>query len=276
MNLHERLTHQLQELYVDPQVNNDVLLQESSNRGNIIPLRTQAVSCEDVVPEFAITLAQAKERIELLQTFISDMMVPGIDYGYVQECQKPSLFKPGAEKLCDIFGFTKQIQIVDRMIDWEKGVFSYEVKAILTSKRTGMVEAEGIGSCNSKEMKYRLQDGFSVSNIILKMAKKRALIDAVLSATRSSGLFTQDIEDIDCFISAPMQNRSKPEPEYYQPVKPVTEKQLNKIYALVREIGIPDFAVKQLLADRYQVKISTELSLKQASDFISHLIQLKC
>ena len=27
------------------------------------------------------------------------------------------------------------------------------------------------------------------------MAKKRALIDAVLSATRSSGLFTQDIED---------------------------------------------------------------------------------
>ena len=29
------------------------------------------------------------------------------------------------------------------------------------------------------------------------MAKKRALVDAVISATRSSGMFTQDIEDTD-------------------------------------------------------------------------------
>src|SRR5690606_28333663 len=37
---------------------------------------------------------------------------------------------------------------------------------------------------------------WSLCNTVLKMAKKRALIDATLSATRSSGIFTQDVEDL--------------------------------------------------------------------------------
>jgi ribosomal protein S27AE len=35
----------------------------------------------------------------------------------------------------------------------------------------------------------------SCKNTVLKMAKKRALVDAVISATRSSGIFTQDVDD---------------------------------------------------------------------------------
>jgi hypothetical protein len=35
-----------------------------------------------------------------------------------------------------------------------------------------------------------------VSNTVLKMAKKRGLIDAVLTVTAASDLFTQDIEDL--------------------------------------------------------------------------------
>lgn len=73
--------------------------------------------------------------------------------------------------------------------------FSYEVRVTLSNKVTAAVEAEGIGSCNSKETAFRYQDPFTIVNTLLKMAKKRALIDAVLSATRASGLFTQDIED---------------------------------------------------------------------------------
>src|SRR5207302_11216998 len=38
-------------------------------------------------------------------------------------------------------------------------------------------------------------DMADVKNTILKMAKKRAKIDATLAATRSSGRFTQDVED---------------------------------------------------------------------------------
>ena len=36
----------------------------------------------------------------------------------------------------------------------------------------------------------------TIKNTILKMAKKRAKIDAVIAVTRSSGIFTQDMEDI--------------------------------------------------------------------------------
>lgn len=36
---------------------------------------------------------------------------------------------------------------------------------------------------------------YDLVNTLIKMAKKRAFIDAVLSATRTSGIFTQDIED---------------------------------------------------------------------------------
>src|SRR5579863_4222291 len=43
--------------------------------------------------------------------------------------------------------------------------------------------------------KVQNEDIPTLKNTILKMAKKRAKVDAVLSATRSSGLFTQDIED---------------------------------------------------------------------------------
>ncbi len=79
------------------------------------------------------------------------------------------------------------------MEDWQRGFFSYEVKGTLINKRTVLVEAEGVGCCNSRERKYKNQDAFNISNTILKMAKKRAIVDVVLSATRSSGIFSQDI-----------------------------------------------------------------------------------
>ncbi|MEC2076308.1 hypothetical protein [Metabacillus fastidiosus] len=67
----------------------------------------------------------------------------------------------------------------------------------LTSKESGVIEVEGLESCNSKEASFQHQDSYTIVNTVLKMAKKRALIDAVLSATRASGLFTQDIEDFE-------------------------------------------------------------------------------
>lgn len=44
--------------------------------------------------------------------------------------------------------------------------------------------------------KVENDDIFSLVNTILKMAKKRALVDAALSVGRLSGLFTQDLEDM--------------------------------------------------------------------------------
>jgi hypothetical protein len=226
----------------------------------------------DVVPGFAISLADAKDRILLLQEFVKDMMVQGIDYGVVPGCPKPCLLKPGAEKLCDIFGFSKRIEVLNRQEDWNKGLFAYEVKTTLINKRTSLVEAEGVGNCNSQEKKYKTQDAFSIANTVLKMAKKRALVDAVLSATRSSGLFTQDLEDMG---DMPVIMSSTPEPENRLRPRPITDKQQKKIYYLINELKMPLETIKTLLMDRYGVETWTQLTVKEGSDFIEYLMQFK-
>lgn len=152
----------------------------------------------DVFPDFAISLDEAGRRVRMLLEFVRDHMTEGEDYGTIPGTSgKPTLFKPGAEKLNAIFGLAPIVEITNRVEDWDKGFVAYEVKVTLLNKRTSNVEAEGVGNCNSRERKYKNQDAANVANTILKMAKKRALIDATLSATRASGLFTQDLEDLD-------------------------------------------------------------------------------
>ena len=71
----------------------------------------------------------------------------------------------------------------------------YEV-ATTVYDSDGNILAVGIGSCNTLETKY-IKQGFAMSlNTVLKMARKRSYVDAVLSATGSSRVFTQDIEEL--------------------------------------------------------------------------------
>ncbi|MDD5703327.1 MAG: hypothetical protein PHU23_14925, partial [Dehalococcoidales bacterium] len=116
---------------------------------------------------------------------------------------------------------------------WQRPFFHYLIKCRLVHVITGALVSEGIGECNSLEGKYRYRwvserdlpagvdkaslvsqerrnkngghwtvyrlendDIYSLVNTILKMAKKRALVDAALSAGRLSDVFTQDIEDM--------------------------------------------------------------------------------
>ena len=152
----------------------------------------------DVFPDFAVSLEEAGRRIAMLKQFVREHMVEGEDYGVIPGASpKPTLFKPGAEKLNAIFGLAPVVEITNRVEDWDAGFAAYEIKVILINKRSGGVEAEGIGNCNSRERRYKNQDAANIANTLLKMAKKRALIDATLSATRASGMFTQDLEDMD-------------------------------------------------------------------------------
>src|SRR5699024_7701752 len=151
-------------------------------------------------------------------------MVDGLDYGRIQGFSKPALFKSGAEKLCQAFEYTQCMEILNREENLKKGIFSYEVKVTLIHQHSGRIEAEGIGSCNSREKAYAVQDGLG-SNTCLKVAKKRALTDAVLTATRSSFLFTQDIEDVSLKSSR------------FQKQKPASRKQLHLIFGLVHDLN---------------------------------------
>ena len=249
---------------------------------NLILLKPNEVSNEfSYVPDFQITLNQARERIELLQNFVKEMMIPKVDYGFIPNCDKPALFKAGAEKLCDIFGFSKQLEILNRVEYWKEGLFHYEVKAILINKRSGIIEAEGIGSCNTKERKYIKQDSYSLINTILKMAKKRAFVDAVLSATRSSGIFTQDVEELeDNELSRQMEkgnknskNNGTTNKKHIEEIKetPITKEQQTQIVLIINKNKIPIEYAKEIMEDKYKVSESKLLTANQASEFIDIL-----
>ncbi len=123
----------------------DSVAENTNEDNNLILLKPNEGNNElSYVPDIQITLNEARERIDMLQNFVKEMMIPKVDYGFIPNCDKPSLFKSGAEKLCDIFGFSKQLEILNRVEDWKEGLFHYEVKGILINKRSGIIEAEGI------------------------------------------------------------------------------------------------------------------------------------
>ncbi len=177
----------------------------------------------DAAPFMAISIEESRQRIQELQRFVREQMIPDTDYGVIPGTKKPSLYKPGAEKLNAIFGLSPHVAILDKTVDVPGGYVAYEVKVTLVHKATGRIEAEGVGSCNSQERKYKNQAAADMANTVLKMAKKRALVDATLSATRCSGGFTQDVEDMprDAIQrpQQPAQQRSAP-PAQQQAARP--------------------------------------------------------
>ncbi|GGM28248.1 hypothetical protein GCM10011351_12700 [Paraliobacillus quinghaiensis] len=230
---------------------------------NIVPFSMSDHSNVSSLPNLVVKSSESKRRIEELQKFVDEVMIKGVDYGSVNGFSKPTLLKPGAEKLCDVFGFSKSIEIVNRIEKWDVGIFAYEVKMTLTRKDNGVMEAEGLGSCNSKESSFQNQDAYTIVNTVLKMAKKRSLIDAVLSATRSSGIFTQDIEDF------PRKQNSKRSEDQ------VTKAQLYKIFNIIGEMNMPTEVAKEMMKMTFGVERSKHLSKRQASDFIQDLLLLK-
>lgn len=265
----QALREKLEEKVQNIETVNTSVSEESTN---IVPFnRDDNKQYISVVPDFAITLNEARQRIEMLQNFVKEMMLEGIDFGLIGGCKKPSLYKSGAEKLCDIFGLSKHIEIINRLEDWDNKIFHYEVKAILINKRTGYVEAEGIGCCNNREKKYASQDAYNVINTILKMAKKRALIDAVLSATRSSGIFTQDVEDFTANTGLDNTNHRPTEERDLSKSTPASREQLTEIVNLILHKKIPIEKAKNLINERYRVNESKQLTSAQAIDFISYL-----
>ena len=239
------------------------LKQDTTN--NVVHLQKESStnqSSTSALPDLIITSTEAKERIDKLQEFVKTSMVRGVDYGSIDGFSKPTLLKPGAEKLCDAFGFSKTVDIINRIEQWDVGIFSYEVRVTLSNKVTAVVEAEGIGSCNSKEISFRYQDPFTIVNTLLKMAKKRALIDAVLSATRASGLFTQDIEDF-------------PKPDRKRGDAPATKHQLTTLFRIVEQMDMSNGVAKEMMKIKFDVDKSILLTKQQAHEFIQDLLLLQ-
>ena len=104
--------------------------------------------------------------------------------------------KPGAEKITVLLGLRSRFEIVGKVEDFEAGFFAYMVRCSLVAAN-GETITEGLGQANTKERKYARQDPYTLANTVLKMARKRALVDAALTVGSLSDIFTQDLEDAD-------------------------------------------------------------------------------
>jgi hypothetical protein len=181
----------------------------------------------------------ALARYNLLVEFTQKVMKRGKDFGTIPGAgDKPTLLKPGAEKLTSLFELSPEFILVAETVDFEHGLFYFKYRVDMRRLSDGKIVGSGLGSCNSREKKYRYRNIFEwkatneekasalkvetkegkkgpykvyvvenpdpadLVNTIDKMAQKRALIAATLISCNASEFFTQDIEDMDIIEGA--------------------------------------------------------------------------
>jgi len=178
------------------------------------------------------TVSETLSKVKSLQATLKSILVEEHDYGKIPGCgDKPTLLKPGAEKILMALGITSSYELIEHTENFEgKGFFAYTVKCTLF--KNGQKITEGLGHANSREKKWAVEsvyekdlpegtdksllkkkqiqtknggtfykyeidaDANSKANTILKMAKKRSQIDAVLTVASLSEIFTQDFDDL--------------------------------------------------------------------------------
>jgi len=185
-----------------------------------------------------LAIGGIKEMVGHVESVIKDIMVVEQDYGNIPGVEKKILFLPGAQKL----GMAFQLKPEYKIIVYRSALhIQYDITCVLSSRQTGVVIGEGVGSCSTYESKYRYRwdytdtpvpseywdtrdksllgegdvkpvkgkkgwviakrienpDIADIYNTVLKMAKKRAYVDAIQMATSCAHIFTQDLEDMD-------------------------------------------------------------------------------
>ena len=103
-------------------------------------------------------LTQETEQRNLLGEYVKSNMTEGTDYGVIPGTKNRTLLKPGAEKLIDLFRCTPEYTFVEKIEDFDRPLFHYLIHCKVVSRESGVVIAEGFGSCNSREGKYRWRD----------------------------------------------------------------------------------------------------------------------
>jgi hypothetical protein len=238
-----------------------------------------------------LDLNEMEKRLNLQQEFISRLMIEGKDYGVIPGTgDKPTLLLPGAHKLNSIYGLAPIVDILEAVEDFEGGFLKYTVKVQLLDKRNGVAVAEGVGSANTREKRYAnaIRKGNATAadyaNTCLKIAKKRALIDATLTATGTSGMFEQDLDDDPGHAnqnhSSGRSNQGRKQapnrqhkPDYNRPAaavaaEPCTQPQVDEIWRLA-EAAYPGEA-KAVLSDWLRCPVE-ELGKQRASEIIGQL-----
>jgi hypothetical protein len=175
-----------------------------NNEGQAIELR----AAFDIKPSsFNAGLDRRKKNRKALIEWIKEELREGTDWGRIHVIKKdvcpdgarcmnpyhfskPSLWKPGAEKIVGMLGFRAHWPDLElAMTNLQAGAELIVLRCLILDSN-GSTMSEGIGS-------RRIGQDYDDANKALKMAKKSSLIDAVLNCAGLSEIFTQDVEDMD-------------------------------------------------------------------------------
>lgn len=121
---------------------------------------TPAVVQSTVIEVMPIPVDVMKRQIQAIQTCIKEVMQEDVHYGTIPGTDKPTLLKPGAEKICAMFRLFPHYD----MQTIERAGGHREIRVTCSLKTAdGAVIAQGVGVCSTLESKYRWRDGEGVS-----------------------------------------------------------------------------------------------------------------
>lgn len=203
------------------------------------------------------------DKLSAFKDFLKNGFIDGIDSGKIPSVDKPCLFKAGAEKVQLYLGLTAQYTLINREFisgletrnaDWDENAKKYMYTDTVRNYYSwewrcdlwyGDVKvAEGVGMANTEEDKFVSQykkgktpDG--LANTVMKIAKKRAFVDAIIAASGISDIFTQDLED-DASIQKLKTDKSTK-------VNKLTKANIKEIYAVVGALNLRSEDLEKVL-----------------------------
>ena len=191
---------------------------------------------EIVIRQEALPLSAADvtNQKRLIQQVVRAVMIKDTHYGVIPGTQKPTLFKSGAEAILSTFriavipevsdlGDGDQIRYMvyakgvlpdgtvvgvgigecssnEEKYKWRGAVCDKEFDSVFDDRRRIKFSAKWNNQTRKKdiieEVKQVRTESADIANTILKMAKKRAMIDLTLTATGASDTFDQDLDDL--------------------------------------------------------------------------------
>lgn len=254
----------------------------------------------------ALTAGQIRDRVNLIQQVMQGVMKAKTHYDTIPGTDKPSLLKAGAEVLCTTFRIAVDPEVQDLSIADE---IRFRVRAVGRNQVTGEIIGVGIGECSSYEEKYKWRravcdeefdvtpeerrrvkyargknnshytnrqirtEGADVANTILKMAKKRALVDFTLTALAASDMFTQDVEDMPQEIREAVERKAEvSEPKASEkPAEVAIEGCLKEAQIKILRKKMQDPAEEDALCKHFQVDAINKIpaaKINEALEFV--------
>lgn len=176
-----------------------------------------------------LTAMAVVAQVRLIQEVMKAVMKVDEHFGVIPGTKKPTLYKPGAEKLLVTFRIAAESPNVEDLSTPDS--VRYRVTRKGQSIISGVFVGAGVGECSSDEEKYKWRrpvcdeeydetpvdrrrevwkrvsgsntkikqvrtNPADVANTVLKMADKRAYVALALQTTAASDCFSQDLEDL--------------------------------------------------------------------------------